>query len=87
MRQQRGDALLRRSVNKTDRQGPTEDGMETKRVEDFNETPGPVKRAAGSGEEDKGSVCRCERIHLGNTELCIIYQTAVGLVLVFTLPD
>lgn len=56
MRQQHGDALLRRSVNKTDRQGTTEDGAETICVKEFNEAPGPVKRTARTGEEEKRCV-------------------------------
>lgn len=63
------------------------------RAEDFNETPAPLKRTAGTREEEKrcvpggGGAGVCERIHLGNTELCIIYQAAVGFVLVFTVRD
>lgn len=79
-----------------------EDGQTRKRrgrngdecVEEFNETPAPLKRTAGTREEEKRCVPGggagagvCERIHLGNTKLCIIYQAAVGFVLVFTVRD
>lgn len=48
--------------------------------------PGP-ERERSAVCAPGASVSVCERIHLGNTKLCIIYQTAVGFVLVFTLRD
>ncbi len=66
---------------------------ETKRVEEFNESLVPLNCTAGAwAHEDQracGSecvcVCVCVCIHLWNTGLCIIYQTAVSFVLLFTL--